>query len=173
MHIWEKTDLHYAFRAGVRTRIWKTHTASTFFQKTPGIFYVFLSGNVCFSYRKHRNRKCNERLSHRHFLNTKGLKGEKTERLKGKNGTPEGKKRNTWKTNATLTRKNRQANTKKTKETAYKKRSEKPANKKRVRNPKKVTLRTDIKKRSSAELQPLLTLNLILWKTQCKSKHST
>ena len=24
------------------------HTAGTFFPKTPGIFYVFLSGNVCF-----------------------------------------------------------------------------------------------------------------------------
>ena len=26
----------------------KFHTAGTFFLKTPGIFYVFLSGNVCF-----------------------------------------------------------------------------------------------------------------------------
>ena len=42
--------LHYVFRAGTCVRTWnmKTYTASTFFPETPDIFYVFLSGNVCF-----------------------------------------------------------------------------------------------------------------------------
>ena len=40
--------LHYIFRASVRVRACINHTAGTFFPETPGIFYVFLSENVCF-----------------------------------------------------------------------------------------------------------------------------
>ncbi|WP_303916763.1 hypothetical protein, partial [Bacteroides mediterraneensis] len=43
----EKT-LHYIFRAGACTRMCKTRTAGTFLPETHDIFYVFLSGNVCF-----------------------------------------------------------------------------------------------------------------------------
>ena len=56
----------------------KSHTAGTFLHRTARIFYVSLPGNVRSTRRKHRKHKGKERLSCRHFQNTKHRKNKRT-----------------------------------------------------------------------------------------------
>ena len=103
----------------------------------PAETYVFRQENLRFTHRKHRKHKEKERLSCRHFQNTKHRKNKRT---------------------------------------VHRKRTEKPHTEKQGKQSEgkltenqedKSGLKTEDltyghKKRSSAELQPLLTLNLIL-----------
>ena len=130
----------------------KSHTAGTFLHRTARIFYVSLPGNVRSTRRKPTvpDRK------------TYGFHTGNIENIKEKRGYP-----------ADIFR---IRNTGKNKRTVYRKRTEKPHTEKQGKQSEgkltenqedKSGLKTEDltyghKKRSSAELQPLLTLNLIL-----------